>query len=79
MNIVIVTQLFETLEDNGSDRLLFFAQNLVNKGNSVKIITGNFDYKAGKKRFDSKKKVFKKFIKKIVQFLPEINFWFQGI
>jgi len=60
MNIVIVTQLFETLEDNGSDRLLFFAQNLVNKGNSVKIITGNFDYKAGKKRFDSKKKVFKK-------------------
>ena len=60
MNIVVVTQIFETLEDNGSDRLLFFAQNLVNNGHNVKIITGNFDYKAGKRRFDCRKKVIKK-------------------
>ena len=59
MNIVIVTQLFETLEDNGSDRLLFFSKALVTKGHQVKIITGNFDYKAVCKRFDSKGKVVK--------------------
>ena len=59
MNILLVTQLFETLEDNGSDRLLFFAQELIQRGNKVKIITANFDYKAGKRRFDSKRKVYK--------------------
>lgn len=60
MNIAIVTQLFETLEDNGSDRQLFFAKELVKKGNKVKIITGNFDYKAGCKRFEAKGKIIRK-------------------
>ena len=60
MNIVIVTQIFETLEDNGSDRQLFFAKELVKRGNKVKIITGNFDYKAGCKRFEVKGKIIRK-------------------
>jgi len=59
MNILIVSQIFETLEDNGSDRILFFARELVKRGNQVKVITGNFDYKRGCKRFDSKGHVFK--------------------
>ena len=59
MNVVIVTQIFETLEGNGSDRILFFARELVKSGSRVKIITGNFDYKTGCKRFDSKGHVVK--------------------
>ena len=70
MNILIVTQLFETLEDNGSDRLLFFAQELIQRGNKVKIITSNFDYKAGKKRFDNKSKIYKKVSGIDVVYLP---------
>jgi hypothetical protein len=45
MNILMLVQLFETPEDNGSDRNYFFAKELVKKGNKVKVITSNIDYK----------------------------------
>lgn len=56
MNIIIACQIFETLEDNGSDRCFFFAKDLVKRGHRVKIITSNFDYKLGRKRFAEKRK-----------------------
>ena len=56
MRIVIVSQIFETLEDNGSDRLIYFSKSLVDRGYEVTIITSNFDYKLGRKRFDNEKK-----------------------
>lgn len=59
MNVVILTQHFETPEDNGSDRIFFFARELVKEGNKVKVITANFDYKAGRKRFDVKGQIIK--------------------
>ena len=54
MKIVMVAQIFETLEDNGSDRIFYFAKEFVKKGHHVTIITSNFDYKLGCKRFDNK-------------------------
>jgi glycosyltransferase involved in cell wall biosynthesis len=54
MNILMLVQLFETPEDNGSDRNYFFAKELVKKGNKVKVITSNIDYKKASKRFDTK-------------------------
>jgi glycosyltransferase involved in cell wall biosynthesis len=56
LNIIICAQIFETHEDNGSDRCLFFAKDLVKRGNKVKIITSNFDYKLGRNRFTEKRK-----------------------
>jgi hypothetical protein len=61
VNIVILTQLFETPQDNGSDRQYFFAREMVERGNEVKIITSNIDYKLGCKRFNEKGKIFKNY------------------
>ena len=59
MNILILTQLFETPEDNGSDRNYFFTRGLVEKGISVKVITSNIDYKRATRRFNTKRVVSK--------------------
>lgn len=46
-----MVQIFETPQDNGSDRHYFFAKELVKRGNGVTVITGNIDYKRGIRRF----------------------------
>lgn len=53
----MLVQIFETPEDNGSDRHYFFAKELVKRGNKVKVITSNIDYKKASKRFDTRKPI----------------------
>jgi len=57
----MLVQIFETPEDNGSDRSYFFAKELVKKGNKVKVITSNIDYKKASKRFETKGAVSKQY------------------
>ena len=59
MNILMLVQIFETPADNGSDRHYFFAKELAKKGNRLKVITSNIDYKKASKRFDTLKPVSK--------------------
>lgn len=59
MHILLVVQLFDTPEDNGSDRLHFFASRLVQGGNTVKIVTANHDYKNARKRFEGSGKIYR--------------------
>ena len=66
----MVAQIFETLEDNGSDRIFFFAKELVKSGHNVTVITSNFDYKLGCKRFDCKGKFVRQILGVNVVYVP---------
>lgn len=61
MRILFLAQIFETPDGNGSDRLFFFAKELIQKGYLVKVITGNVDYKNASPRFESKTSVNKNY------------------
>ena len=61
MKILFLVQIFETPNDNGSDRMFFFAKNLVKKGHIVRVITGNIDYKNAVPRFNTRKSVHKNY------------------
>ncbi len=54
MRILFIVQIFESLDDTGSDRHYFFAKKLVEKGYKVNVVTANVDYKKAAKRFNSK-------------------------
>ena len=57
----MMVQIFETPEDNGSDRHYFFAKEFVKKGDKVNVITGNIDYKRACKRFDTNRPLSKSY------------------
>ena len=61
MNILMMVQIFETPEDNGSDRHYFFAKEFVKKGDKVNVITGNIDYKRACRRFDTNRSLSKNY------------------
>ena len=61
MKILFLVQIFETPNDNGSDRMFFFAKNLVKKRHIVRVITGNIDYKNAVPRFNTRKSVHKNY------------------
>ena len=54
MRILFIVQIFESLNDTGSDRHYFFAKKLVEKGYKVNVVTANVDYKKAAKRFKGK-------------------------
>lgn len=66
----MLVQTFETPEDNGSDRHYFFAKELVKRGNKVKVITSNIDYKKASKRFDTRKLICKRYFGVDVLYAP---------
>uniref|UniRef100_UPI0040481F73 glycosyltransferase family 4 protein n=1 Tax=Limnohabitans sp. TaxID=1907725 RepID=UPI0040481F73 len=71
MKILLVTQIFETHNDTGSDRHYFFAKQLVSQGHEVSIITGNVDYKNASRRFEESDGVINKVIDGIsVNYVP---------
>ncbi len=45
MRLLYLTQVFETLDDPGSDRHLFLCRYLVGRGHEVRAVTSNVDYK----------------------------------
>lgn len=45
MNVVYLTQVFETGQDPGSERHFYFCEYLVRRGHAVTAITSNVDYK----------------------------------
>jgi glycosyltransferase involved in cell wall biosynthesis len=45
MKVLIISQIFETHADTGSDRHFYFAKRLVEAGHTVTVITANVDYK----------------------------------
>ena len=51
LNILMVAQLFERPNDNGSDRNYYFCKHWIEAGHKVTVLTGNVDYKNAKKRF----------------------------
>ena len=51
LNILMVAQLFERPNDNGSDRNYYFCKHWLEAGHNVTVLTGNVDYKNAKKRF----------------------------
>ena len=62
MKILVLIQIFETPEDNGSDRNFYFCKKLAKEGFNVDVITSNIDYKSALPRFPNKTS---NFIKKI--------------
>ena len=60
LNILMVCQIFERPEDNGSDRHYYFCNNWAKEGHKVTVLTANVDYKKAKKRFETKGIVRKK-------------------
>lgn len=51
MHILFISQLFETENEPGSDRNLFFCRQLVKAGHKVTVITSNVDYKRAIPKF----------------------------
>ncbi|KYZ76429.1 hypothetical protein AXX12_08320 [Anaerosporomusa subterranea] len=51
MHVLFVSQLFETGNDPGSDRNLYFCRQLLAQGHKVTVITSNVDYKKATEKF----------------------------
>lgn len=71
MNVLLLVQIFETLEDTGSDRHYYFAKELVAKGHQVTVLTANVDYKNARKRYPEKAGVYERCVDGVVvKYLP---------
>ena len=71
MNILFLVQIFETHDDTGSDRHLYFAKYFSAAGHHASVITSNLDYKNSRKRFEANGRVLNRTVDQIsIKYIP---------
>ena len=67
--VLVLIQIFETPDDNGSDRHFYFCKKLVEEGYDVNVITSNIDYKSAVPRFNDQNSAIKEIYGITVEYL----------